>query len=87
MAAAPAGRRSSRELFIGFSFFLIAAAALLVAMLFRLNIEQRARQLGLMAAVGFAPGKLRRLALVRGDGRSPSSAAWSAWPARSATPG
>ena len=35
-------------------------------MLFRLNIEQRARQLGLMSAVGFSPGALRMLALREG---------------------
>jgi len=35
-------------------------------MLFRLNIEQRARQVGLLSAVGFAPKALRRLALQEG---------------------
>jgi ABC-type antimicrobial peptide transport system permease subunit len=35
-------------------------------MLFRLNIEQRARQVGLLSAVGFAPRALRRLALGEG---------------------
>ena len=53
-------------LFVSFSFFLIVAAALLVAMLFRLNIEQRARQLGLLSAVGFAPAAVRRMALGEG---------------------
>ena len=64
--AAASGGTDFSELFVYFSFFLIVAAALLVAMLFRLGIEQRARQLGLMAAVGFAPGRLRRLALEEG---------------------
>jgi len=40
-------------LFVSFSFFLIASAAMLVALLFRLNVERRARQLGLMLALGF----------------------------------
>lgn len=63
---AASGSTDFAMLFVGFSFFLIIAAALLVAMLFRLNIEQRARQLGLLAACGFAPRQLRMLALVEG---------------------
>ena len=64
--AAAGGSTDFAMLFVGFSFFLIAAAALLVAMLFRLNIEQRARQVGLLGALGFAPRQLRRLALGEG---------------------
>ena len=64
--AAAAGSTDFAVLFVAFSFFLIAAAVLLVAMLFRLNIEQRARQVGLLSAVGFAPKALRRLALGEG---------------------
>jgi putative ABC transport system permease protein len=64
--AAASGSTDFAMLFVGFSFFLIAAAALLVAMLFRLNIEQRARQVGLLGALGFAPRQLRRLALGEG---------------------
>jgi putative ABC transport system permease protein len=37
-----------------------------VAMLFRLSVEQRARQLGLLSAVGFGPWALRRLSLAEG---------------------
>jgi putative ABC transport system permease protein len=66
--AASSGSTDFSGLFIGFSFFLIVAAALLVAMLFRLNIEQRARQMGLLSAVGFTPWGLRRLALGEGMG-------------------
>lgn len=64
--AATSGSTDFAGLFIGFSFFLIAAAVLLVAMLFRLNVEQRARQLGLMAALGFRAKSLRRMALTEG---------------------
>ncbi|MDB5171718.1 MAG: FtsX-like permease family protein, partial [Phycisphaerales bacterium] len=64
--AAASGGTDFSMFFIMFSFFLIVAAALLVAMLFRLNIEQRARQIGLLSAVGFTPGSLRRLALGEG---------------------
>jgi putative ABC transport system permease protein len=35
-------------------------------MLFRLNIEQRARQIGLIGAIGFAPKAMRRMALTEG---------------------
>ena len=63
---ASSGSTDFSGLFVGFSFFLIAAASLLVAMLFRLNIEQRVRQFGVMSAVGFAPKKLRWIALSEG---------------------
>ena len=64
--AAANGGTDFAGFFLMFSFFLIVAAALLVAMLFRLNVEQRARQLGLLGAIGFAPARLRRLALGEG---------------------
>lgn len=50
--AASAGTTPFEGLFIGFSFFLIAAAVMLVAILFRLGIERRASELGTLAAVG-----------------------------------
>ena len=53
-------------LFIGFSFFLIIAAAMLVALMFRLGIERRAREVGLLAALGFAPARIRRMLLGEG---------------------
>jgi len=64
--AASGGSTDFGQYFIYFSFFIIVAALLLVAMLFRLNVEQRARQLGVMSAIGFAPWTLRRLALSEG---------------------
>jgi ABC-type antimicrobial peptide transport system permease subunit len=63
---AASGSTDFAGLFVGFSFFLIVAAALLVAMLFRLNIEQRARQIGLLASIGFGPRPLRGLSLLEG---------------------
>ncbi|MGA2499420.1 MAG: ABC transporter permease [Tepidisphaeraceae bacterium] len=54
------------ELFTSFSFFLIASAVLLSAMLFRLGVEQRARQYGLLGALGFTPGRILNLALGEG---------------------
>ena len=41
--------------FTYFSFFLVVAALLLAALFFRLGLEQRAPELGLMRAVGFGP--------------------------------
>lgn len=64
--AAAGGSTDFAGLFVGFSFFLIVAAALLVAMLFRLNLEQRARQLGLLDAVGFSPRIVRGMAMGEG---------------------
>jgi len=64
--AAASGGTDFSMLFLGFSFFIIAAAAMLVAMLLRLGIEQRSRQFGLMSALGFAPPTLRRMALAEG---------------------
>ncbi|HEY2588853.1 MAG TPA: ABC transporter permease, partial [Tepidisphaeraceae bacterium] len=64
--AAASGSTDFGQYFLYFSFFIIVAAVLLVAMLFRLNVEQRARQLGLLSAVGFAPWTLRRISLAEG---------------------
>ena len=40
-------------LFLAFSFFLIAAALMLVGLLFRLKLERRAREVGLLRAAGY----------------------------------
>jgi ABC-type antimicrobial peptide transport system permease subunit len=53
-------------LFIGFSFFLIASAAMLVALLFRLGIERRASEIGLLLANGFTPAAVGRMLLGQG---------------------
>lgn len=53
-------------LFVGFSFFLILSAALLVGLLFRLGLERRAREWGLLFALGYPLRTLRRLALGEG---------------------
>lgn len=39
-------------LFLGFSLFVIAAALMLIALLFQLGVQQRASELGALAAVG-----------------------------------
>lgn len=44
-------------LFLGFSFFILAAAIMLISLLFRLNIERRASQIGLLESVGWTNKK------------------------------
>jgi len=63
---AAAGTTDFAGLFFGFSFFLILAAAILIGLLFRLNIEQRLPELGLLSAVGFSSKRSRRLMLGEG---------------------
>jgi putative ABC transport system permease protein len=63
---AASGGTDFGEYFLYFSFFLLISAVMLVAMLFRLSVEQRARQLGLLSACGFSPGQLRNLCLKEG---------------------
>jgi len=53
-------------LFLGFSFFLIVAALLLMALLFQFGIEQRATEIGTLLALGFTPKQVRRLLLLEG---------------------
>lgn len=53
-------------LFIGFSFFLIAAALLLMALLFQFGLEQRSAEIGTFLALGFRPREVRRLLLKEG---------------------
>lgn len=60
------GSTDFSSLFIGFSFFLIAAALLLVALLFRLGAERRAHEVGLLLALGFSQRRVSRLLLAEG---------------------
>src|SRR5262249_18854100 len=53
-------------LFLGFSFFLIVAALLLVGLLFRLNIDRRASEIGILLAAGYRRRTIRRLLLIEG---------------------
>jgi ABC-type antimicrobial peptide transport system permease subunit len=54
------------QLFLGFSLFLVAAALLLMALLFQLGLEQRASEVGILLALGLTPKQVRRLLLVEG---------------------
>lgn len=63
---ASAGGTDFSGLFIGFSFFLIVAALLLVGLLFRLNLDRRAAEIGLLLAAGYRRATVRRLLLAEG---------------------
>jgi len=54
------------QLFLGFSFFLIVAALLLMGLLFAFGIEQRTEEVGTLLALGFPPKTVRRLLLGEG---------------------
>jgi ABC-type antimicrobial peptide transport system permease subunit len=53
-------------LFFGFSSFLIMAALLLVGLLFRLTLDQRAPEIGLLFALGYRVRTVRTLFLAEG---------------------
>lgn len=61
---ASSGTTPFDALFMSLSFFVIAAALLLVALLFRLTIEKRASHWGLLIASGWTRPKVRRLLLL-----------------------
>jgi ABC-type lipoprotein release transport system permease subunit len=54
------------EYFLYFSFFLVVAALLLSGLFFKLSVEQRAHEVGLLRAVGFNTGAVRRVFLSEG---------------------
>src|SRR5262249_41741668 len=51
--ASSSGSTDFGGLFLGFSCFLIASALLLVGLLFRLNLDRRASEIGLLMATGY----------------------------------
>lgn len=61
---AASGTTDFAGLFVGFSFFLIVSAAILIGLLFRLGLERRTRQVGLLLALGFTAKQVRRELLV-----------------------
>ena len=64
--AASSGTTPFSVLFLSFSFFIIIAALLLVALLFGLAMDQRASQIGVLLAVGMRENRLIRLLGVEG---------------------
>ena len=63
---ASAGATDFGMLFGSLSGFIIIAVALLVAMLFRVGVEQRSREIGILQAVGYPLVKIRRRFLYEG---------------------
>lgn len=53
-------------LFLGFSLFLIASALLLVSLLFRLGLEGRSREFGVLLGVGWSSESVGRQVLTQG---------------------
>ncbi len=53
------GTTSFEGLFLGFSFFLVASALLLIALLVRLGVEGRAAEVGVLSAIGWSVRKLQ----------------------------
>jgi putative ABC transport system permease protein len=54
------------QLFVAFSFFLLAAAAVLTGLLFVFSLQQRNQEAGLLLALGWTPRRVRRLFLAEG---------------------
>ena len=54
------------EYFVYFSFFLVVSAVLLTGLFFKLGVEQRLREIGLLRALGFPPRKVGMLFLLEG---------------------
>ena len=64
--AAAAGTTPFGVLFLAFSSFLILAAVMLAALLFRLGIERRAAEIGILLALGFSRRAVGRLLAAEG---------------------
>ena len=64
--AASRGATDFGEYFLYFSFFLVVAALMLTSLFFKLGIEQRAREIGTLQAIGFPDSRIRRLFLIEG---------------------
>ncbi len=65
-AAAAQGTTDFGEYFLYFSFFLVVSALLLAYLFFAVGLEQRTMEIGLLSAVGFSPGAIRRSFLNEG---------------------
>jgi ABC-type lipoprotein release transport system permease subunit len=60
------GATNFGEYFTYFSLFLVVSALLLTALFFKLGVEQRVREVGLLRAVGFSTAAVRRLFAAEG---------------------
>jgi ABC-type antimicrobial peptide transport system permease subunit len=59
--AAASGTTDFGQYFVYFSFFLVIAGLLLAGLFFRVGVEQRLREIGLLEAVGLTPRAVRGL--------------------------
>ncbi len=59
--AASRGATDFGEYFVYFSFFLVVSALMLTGLFFKLGVEQRLREIGLLRAIGFAAAHIRAL--------------------------
>ena len=64
--AASEGATDFGEYFVYFSFFLMVSALLLTGLFFKLGIEQRLREIGVLRALGFSISKIRAVFLLEG---------------------
>ncbi|HEV7891956.1 MAG TPA: ABC transporter permease [Pyrinomonadaceae bacterium] len=64
--AASRGATDFGEYFLYFSFFIVVSALLLTGLFFRLGVEQRLREVGLLHAVGYTAGRVRAIFLAEG---------------------
>ena len=65
--AAASGATDFSMLFIGFSLFLIVSAALLVGLLFRLGVEGRAGEIGILLTSGYTLSTVRWRFIIEGS--------------------
>ncbi len=65
-SAASRGSTDFGEYLVYFSFFLIVSAVLLATLFFRLGVEQRVREIGMLRALGFPLRTLRAIFLLEG---------------------
>ena len=64
--AASRGATNFGEYFLYFSFFLVVSALMLTTLFFKFGIEQRAREIGTLQAIGFSDSEVRKLFLAEG---------------------
>ena len=64
--SAAQGATDFGEYFVYFSFFLMVSALLLTGLFFKLGVEQRTREIGVLRSLGFSASKIRSVFLLEG---------------------
>ena len=64
--SAAQGTTDFGEYFVYFSFFLMVSALLLTGLFFKLGVEQRTREIGVLRSLGFSASKIRSVFLMEG---------------------